>query len=96
MPRVQTIEPRETRISVRVDPERKAVIARAAKIRHTTISNFVLENAYSAASEILADETQIIMTKEQFEHMCRVLDNPPAANLKKMRKLLKTKTVLDN
>lgn len=95
MPRIQTVEPKEVRISMRVDPERKAVIARAARIRHTTISDFVLENAYDAAREIIAEETQISMTKEQFEYMCRVLDTPPAANLKKMRKLLTTKTVLD-
>lgn len=95
MPRTQTVEPRETRISMRVDPQRKAVIARAAKIQHTTISDFVLENAYQVASEIVADETSITMTKEQFEHMCRVLDNPPAESLARMRNLLNTKTVFD-
>lgn len=80
---------------MRVDPERKAVIARAAHIRHKSISEFVLENAYGAAREIIADETQVTMTKEQFEYMCKVLDAPPAQQLKKMRKLLNTKTVLD-
>jgi uncharacterized protein (DUF1778 family) len=95
MATVQTVEPRELRISMRVDSERKAVIARAAYIRHTTISDFVLENAYDAAREIIAEETQIRMTKEQFEYMCQILDAPPAENLKKMRKLLTSKTVLD-
>jgi uncharacterized protein (DUF1778 family) len=95
MLRTETVEPKELRISMRVDPERKAVIARAAKIQHTTISDFVLENAYGAAREIIAEETQISMTKKQFEAMCRILDHPPTANLKKMRKLLNTKTVLD-
>lgn len=95
MATVQTVEPKELRISMRVDPERKAVIARAAHIRHTTISDFVIENAYDAAREIIAEETQIRMTKEQFEHMCQVLDAPPAENVKKMRKLLTNKTVLD-
>ncbi|OGT65049.1 MAG: hypothetical protein A3J38_09875 [Gammaproteobacteria bacterium RIFCSPHIGHO2_12_FULL_45_9] len=95
MARTHPIEQKETRISMRVDPERKALIVRAARLRHTTVSNFILENAYSVAREIIADETQITMTKEQFAHMCHVLDNPPAANLQKMRKLLNTKTVLD-
>ncbi len=85
----------ETRISMRIDPQRKAVIARAAQLRHTTISNFVLDHAYQIASGIVADETSIVMTDKQFEAFCRVLDNPPKASLAKMRKLLNTKTVFD-
>src|SRR5437667_9799355 len=37
---------KESRLSIRVDPERKAVIARAAKQLGHTISDFVMENAY--------------------------------------------------
>ena len=96
MPGTQTFEPQESRISMRVDPHRKAMIARAAKIQHTTISDFMLENAYQVASEIVADETNITITKKQFEHLCRALDNPPKKNLAKMRKLLNTKTVFDD
>lgn len=96
MPRTQTIKPRETRISMRVDPMRKAVIARAAQIQHTTISDFVLENAYQAASGIVADETSIVMNEKQFEHFCLMLDNPPPANLSKMKALLNKKTLLDD
>lgn len=95
MPKTQTVASKETRISMRVDPQRKAVIARAAKIQHTTISDFVLENAYQIASGIVADETSIVMTGEQFEHLCRILDNPPAASVARMRKLLNTKTIFD-
>jgi uncharacterized protein (DUF1778 family) len=95
MSKAQKIEPRETRISMRVDPDRKAVIARAAKIKHTTISDFVLENAYQAASNVVAEETSIIMTESQFNYMCKILDNPPKDNVAKMKKLLKTKTIFD-
>lgn len=99
MPKAQTVrskdQSKEMRISMRVDPRRKAVIARAAKIQHTTISDFMLDNAYQAASEIVADETSIVMTDEQFEQMCRILDNPPKDSLAKMHKLLNTKTVFD-
>ena len=95
MPRVQTTEPKETRISMRVDPQRKAVIARAARIRRTTISDFVLENAYLTASQIVADETGLVMTDEQFEHFVRLLDAPPPENLAKMKALLNKKTILD-
>lgn len=39
-----------SRLSIRVDPKRKAVIARAAKQLGQTISDFVLVNAYQMAT----------------------------------------------
>ena len=49
-----TASNKESRLSIRVDPARKAVIARAAKQYGRTISDFVLENAYQMATELLA------------------------------------------
>lgn len=80
---------------MRVDSYRKDVISRAAKLQHTTLSDFVLENAFQAASQVIADETNITMTEEQFSYLCKLLDAPPAKNLAKMRELLNKKTVLD-
>lgn len=91
-----THETKETRISMRVDPFRKSVIGKAAKIQHTTISDFILENAYQTARQVIADETQVLMSEEQFDYMCKLLDSPPKENLNRMKKLLKTKTVLDD
>ena len=53
-----------SRLSIRVDPARKAVIARAAKHRGDTISDFVLENAYQMAAELLADEGTIPLSRK--------------------------------
>ena len=44
---------KETRINVRINREQKAVIARAARLRRTTISNFVIGNALQAASQVV-------------------------------------------
>lgn len=88
-------EHKEIRISMRVDQHRKDVISRAAKLQHATLSDFVLDNAYQAASKVIADETSLTMSEEQFDYMCKLLDTPPAKNLEKMQKLLNTKTVLD-
>jgi len=92
----KTIETKETRISMRVDPYRKSVIGKAAKIQNTTISDFILENAYQTASQVIADETQVVMSEEQFDYMCKLLDSPPKESLKRMKKLLNTKTLLDD
>ncbi len=86
---------KETRISVRIKPAQKALIARAAQLRHTTLTEFVLENALHAASQLVAEEKHFEMTPEQFKRFCRALDAPPAKNLKAMQRLLNEPSVLD-
>ncbi|HLI76196.1 MAG TPA: DUF1778 domain-containing protein [Acidobacteriaceae bacterium] len=86
---------KETRISVRIKPAQKALIARAAQLRHTTLTEFVLENALQAASKLVAEEKHFEMTPEQFKRFCRALDAPPAKNLKAMQRLLNEPSVLD-
>jgi uncharacterized protein (DUF1778 family) len=86
---------KETRISVRVKPAQKAIIARAARLRRTTLTDFVLENALQVASQLVAEETHFEMTPEQFRRFCRALDAPPAKNLKAMQQLLNEPSVLD-
>lgn len=86
---------RETRISIRIKPAEKAIIARAARLRHTTLTEFVLENALHAAQQLVAEEKHFEMTPEHFRRFCRALDAPPAKSLNAMRRLLNEPTVLD-
>jgi uncharacterized protein (DUF1778 family) len=86
---------KETRISVRVKPDQKALIARAARLRRETLTQFVLGNALQAAGQLVAEEKHFEMTPEQFRRFCRALDTPPARNLKAMRRLLNEPSVLD-
>ncbi len=86
---------KETRISVRIKPAQKALIARAAQLRRETLTEFVLENALQAASQLIAEEKHFEMTPEQFRRFCRALDAPPAKNLKAMQRLLNEPSVLD-
>ncbi len=88
-------EAKETRINMRINSAQKAVIARAAKLRHTTLTDFVIENAFQAASQLVAEETHFLMTPEQFKRFCKALDAPPAKNLKALQKLLNEPSVLD-
>jgi uncharacterized protein (DUF1778 family) len=89
------LQRKETRISVRINPAQKALITRAAQMLHTTLTDFVVENALEVASKLVAEETQIQMTPDQFKQFCRALDIPPAKNLKAMRKLLNEPSILD-
>lgn len=85
----------ETRLSIRVDATRKAVIARAAKQHGETLSDFVLENAYQVATELLADEGPVSLTRKQLVHIFETLDNPPPTSVAAIRKLLTERSILD-
>ena len=85
----------ESRLSIRVDAARKAVIARAARQQGETLSDFVLENAYQVATELLADEGPLSLTRKQLTHLFETLDNPPPASVAAIRKLLTERSILD-
>lgn len=82
-------------LSIRVDPQRKAVIARAAKQHGDTISDFVLENAYQMATELLADKSTNVLSKKHVVHIFGVLNHSPAKSVAAIRKLLAERSILD-
>jgi uncharacterized protein (DUF1778 family) len=86
---------KETRINVRINPVQKDVIARAARMGGITITDFVVTQAFQAASHLVAEETQLRMSPSQFDRFCKALDAPPAKSLKAMRKLLEEPSALD-
>jgi uncharacterized protein (DUF1778 family) len=85
---------KETKVQLRLRPAEKAVIARAAELRQTTLSKFLLENAYQAAQQVLADQAHFTLPAGRWEAFCRALDAPPR-DLPVLRKLLTGKGVFD-
>jgi uncharacterized protein (DUF1778 family) len=86
---------KESRLSIRVDAKRKAVLARAAKQNGTSLSDFVLDNAYQVAQELLADEGVVPLSKKQVAHIFATLDKPPVQSVAALRKLLTQPSILD-
>jgi uncharacterized protein (DUF1778 family) len=66
-----------TKVQLRLRPAQKAVLARAAELRQTSISNFMLEHAYEAAQQVLAEQVDIVMPPAEWEAFCQALDAPP-------------------
>lgn len=87
---------KEDRLSIRINPHQKAVISRAAYLKHRSITDFVLENAYEVASQILADDVYITMSKEQYEEFCKILDNPPQKNVEAFMRMMTKPSVLND
>src|SRR5205823_12860432 len=66
-----------TRVQLRLRPDQKAVLARAAELRQTSLSNFMLEHACAAAQQVLAEQVDLVMPPAEWRAFCKALDEPP-------------------
>lgn len=66
-----------TKVQLRLRPAQKAVLARAAELRQISLSSFMLEHAYEAAQQVLAEQLDIVMPPAEWKAFCKALDAPP-------------------
>ncbi len=74
----QTVQ-KEKRLSIRATEPEKAILAQAARARHTNVSQFVLQVSLEAANAILIDQTEFRLPPDQWEAFCQRLDAPAKA-----------------
>ena len=85
---------RDTKVQLRMRPLQKDVITRAANLKQTTLTNFMVEQAFQAAQQILADQVHFYLSDEKWKEFCAALDAPPK-DLPRLRKLLTRPSVFD-
>ena len=83
-----------TKVQLRLRPDQKTVLARAAELRRTSLSNFMLEHAYEAAQQVLAEQVDIVMPPAEWDAFCKALDAPPRS-IPALKKLLSQPSVFD-
>ena len=86
---------RDTKVQLRMMPLQKVVISRTANLKQTTLTNFMVENAFNAAQQILADQVHFYLSPEKWEEFCAALDSPPK-DIPALRKLLIGPSVFDD
>jgi uncharacterized protein (DUF1778 family) len=74
-------------ISMRVPPQTRDLIDRAAKATGRTRTDFMLEAARKAAEEALLDQRFFHLDEAEYAAFLKVLDAPPR-DLPELRKLL--------
>ncbi|CAD0314467.1 DUF1778 domain-containing protein [Xanthomonas hortorum] len=79
---------RET-LNLRIKPEERSLIDRAAKARGKNRTDFVLDAARSAAEEALLDQTLIAASPDAYAAFLARLDMPPQPNAR-LRKTMQT------
>jgi uncharacterized protein (DUF1778 family) len=72
-----TAKQKEQRLSIRATESEKEILARAAQMQHTNISQFVLQTSLTAANAILVDQTEFRLSPDQWEAFCERLDEKP-------------------
>lgn len=81
-------QPRET-LNIRIKPDERGLIDRAARARGQNRTDFILEAARRAAEEALLDRTLITVSPEAYEEFVRRLDAKPRPNAR-LRKTMQT------
>ena len=65
-----------------VRPEQKATLMRAAALRHTDLTDFVLQPALREAEAVIEESERIILSERDSLLLLKLLENPPAPNAK--------------
>jgi len=71
-------ESRKERLEARLTPEQKKHIERAARIKGTSVSDFVVLSADDAAVRTIREQEVLILTERSREVFAKALLNPPA------------------
>lgn len=64
-------------IQIRAPREAKALILRAAELKHQKLSEFVLDSARRSAEETILDTNLFRLSEEEHAAFVRLLDDPP-------------------
>jgi uncharacterized protein (DUF1778 family) len=70
------------RMNLRVRPEQKATLMRAAALKNTDLTDFVIQNALREAKTVIEDAERIVLSERDSLLVLNLLENPPAPNAK--------------
>ncbi|MCV9999756.1 DUF1778 domain-containing protein [Pararhizobium sp. YC-54] len=68
------------RMNLRVKPEVKARLVRAAALRHTDLTDFVTRTALREAEAVIAEAEQVKLSARDSLLVLELLEHPPAPN----------------
>jgi len=95
MPRIATTRPaasaaRSGVINIRVRPDERALIDRAALVQGKSRTDFMLEASQRAAEDVLLDQTVLRVDAATYSRFVKLLDAPPRPNAA-LRRLMQMK-----
>jgi len=85
MPRIAVDD--NKRMNLRVRPEQKATLVRAAALRNTDLTDFVLQPALREAKRVIEEAERITLSERDSLMVLKLFEKPPAPNAR-LRKAL--------
>lgn len=70
------------RMNLRVSPETKAKLVRAAALRNTDLTNFVTQTALREAEAVIEAAEVVRLSPRDHARVLELLENPPKPNAK--------------
>jgi uncharacterized protein (DUF1778 family) len=80
MPRVPVED--NSRMSLRIRPEQKTTLLRAVALKHTDLTDFVIQHALLAAQAVIEEAEKVRLSERDSLRVLELLENPPAPNTK--------------
>jgi uncharacterized protein (DUF1778 family) len=71
-----------SRMSLRIRAEEKALLLRAVALKHTDLTDFVLHHALRAAKAVIEQADRVQLSGRDSLRVLDLLENPPAPNAK--------------
>ncbi len=78
MPRVAVED--NSRMSLRIPAEEKAILLRAVTLQHTDLTEFVLRHALRVAKDIIEGAEHLHLSERDSLRVLDLLENPPPPN----------------
>jgi uncharacterized protein (DUF1778 family) len=78
MPRVAIED--NSRLSLRIPPQEKAILLRAAALRRTDLTAFVREQSLNAAKEVIQQAERLELSGRDSLRVLDLLEHPPKPN----------------
>ena len=78
MPRVAVED--NSRMSLRIRAEDKAILLRAVSLKHTDLTDFVIRHALRAAKDVIEEAEHMRLSERDSLQVLDLLENPPAPN----------------
>jgi len=80
MPRIAVED--NSRMSLRIRAEEKALLLRAVALNRTDLTNFVIRHALLAARAVIEEADRLQLSRRDSLRVLKLLENPPAPNAK--------------
>jgi uncharacterized protein (DUF1778 family) len=71
-----------SRMSLRIRAEEKAILLRAVALKHTDLTDFVIRHAVRAAKAIIEEADRVQLSERDSLRVLALLENPPESNAK--------------